>query len=270
MNVINEEYKGKAPAQSAKVSFTVPTDIIKLPSKGYIYPKGSPLSKGEVEMKVMTAKEEDILTTQSFIKNNTVFDRLLRSMILDKTINIDDLLIGDLNALLLAARTLGYGTQYSFFVQTPSGKKQEVNYDLDELAYKELDTSLCKEGENLFKFVLPKSGDELMFKLLTQKESKLIDKEAENFKKMYGGLERQSTLRIAYSLVSVNGNTDKSFLKEYAENMRASDARAFRQYIDEIQPDVDLSINLIDEDTGEPFRSQIEFEARFFYPDLRV
>ncbi len=100
-----------------------PTEDIKLPSKGLLYPEESPLSKGVVEMKYMTAKEEDILTNQNFIENGTVIDKLLKSLIVGK-IDYSKLLLGDKNALLLAARILGYGPDYTFEYR---GEKITIN-----------------------------------------------------------------------------------------------------------------------------------------------
>jgi hypothetical protein len=94
--------------------FKFPTEEIELPSKGLVYPNDNPLSSGKVEMKYMTAKEEDILTNQAYIRKGTVLDKLLKSLIIDKKINIDDLIVGDKNSLLIASRILGYGKEYKF------------------------------------------------------------------------------------------------------------------------------------------------------------
>ena len=93
--------------------FKFPTEVIDLPSKGVLYPKDNPLSSGKIEMKYMTAREEDILTNQNYIKNGTVIDELLKALIVSK-INYNDLITGDKNAIMLAARVLGYGKDYTF------------------------------------------------------------------------------------------------------------------------------------------------------------
>ena len=91
-----------------------PTEIIDLPSKGLLYPKDSPLSSGKIEMKYMTAKEEDILTNQNYITRGTVIDKLIQALVVDKSIKYGDILAGDKNVLLVAARILGYGENYEF------------------------------------------------------------------------------------------------------------------------------------------------------------
>ena len=103
----------------------LPTEKVSLPSKGLLYPKESPLSSGEIEMKYMTAKEEDILTNSNFIKNGTVIDKLLQSMIVTP-INYDELLVGDKNAILflLVAPKLDLKLQQSDWF-----KYNTLNYD---------------------------------------------------------------------------------------------------------------------------------------------
>jgi hypothetical protein len=122
--------------------FKLPTETVELPSKGLLYPEDSELAKGIVEIKYMTAKEEDILTNQSYIKNGTVLDKLMKSLIVSK-INYDDLLIGDKNAIMVASRILGYGAEYTF---NYLGESHTV--DLSQVENKplkeELFTSACK------------------------------------------------------------------------------------------------------------------------------
>ena len=110
-----------------------PTEQVTLPSKGLLYPEDSPLRKGTIEMKYMTAREEDILSNQNYIENGTVIDKLLKSLIVTPGINYNDLLIGDKNALLVAARILGYGADYDFELDG-----EEYNVDLTTLEDKPL------------------------------------------------------------------------------------------------------------------------------------
>ena len=139
--------------------FKIPTEQVTLPSKGLLYPKESPLSKGEIEMSYMTARHEDILTNANYIRQGTVLDRLLKELIITE-IDYDQLLVGDKNALLIAARILGYGKDYTI---NYGGK--EVTVDLTQLSEKQVDFSLFKAGENEFSFSLPNSGNVVTFKL---------------------------------------------------------------------------------------------------------
>ena len=116
--------------------YKFPTEMVDLPSKGYFYANGHPLSSGKVEVKYMTAKEEDILTSQNLIQQGLVIDKLLQSLIVDKSIKLGDLLIGDKNAIMVAARVLGYGKDYQFEYDGV-----EQNVDLSKLEPVELDFS---------------------------------------------------------------------------------------------------------------------------------
>ena len=140
----------------------LPTETVSLPSKGLLYPKESPLSKGEVEMCYMTARHEDILTNANYIANGSVIDRLLQALIITP-INYDDLLIGDKNAILVAARVLGYGAEYSFKYLDENKHELQAKVDLSKLKEKELDESLFKTGINEFTFTTPKTGDVIKF-----------------------------------------------------------------------------------------------------------
>ena len=151
----------------------IPTEVITLPSKGLIYPKENPLSKGEIEMSYMTARHEDILTNMNYIKNGTVIDKFLQALIVTP-VNFEDILIGDKNAILVAARILGYGKDYSFKYTSKDGEV-ETTVDLTTLQDKEIDESLITPNVNNFEFTLPKSGNKITFKLLTGKDEKSIE-----------------------------------------------------------------------------------------------
>jgi hypothetical protein len=122
----------------------IPTEIVELPSLGLIYPESSPLSSGKIEMKYMTAREEDILTNQNYIQKGTVLDELVKSLIVSN-INYDDLCVGDKNAVLVAARILGYGKDYSF-----SWGGEEYNIDLTTIDNKPLDEKVFNRFVAIF------------------------------------------------------------------------------------------------------------------------
>ena len=247
----------------------LPTETVTLPSKGLLYPKESPLSKGEVEMKYMTAKEEDILTNSNFIQQGTVIDKLLQSLIVTK-INFDELLIGDKNAILIAARVLGYGKDYSFKYTNEHNQELEATVDLSKLSDKELDTNLFKEGINEFSFATPKTGDLLTFKLLTHGDEKKIEAEIKGLKKVNPTNSYDVTTRLKYMITSVNGKREIKDIREYIDGyLLAPDARALREYYAKIQPDVNLKF-IPDDDsyTGEGLA--IPISLSFFWPDSGI
>ena len=244
----------------------LPTEVVSLPSKGLLYPKESPLSKGEIEMKYMTAKEEDILTNVNFIRQGTVVDKLLQSLIVTP-INYDELLIGDKNAVLIAARILGYGAEYSFKYTDERGRETEITVDLSKLNEKPLDESLFKPGVNEFSFTLPKSNNAVTFKLLTHGDEKKIDAEIKGLTKINPNGSFDVTTRLKYMITSVNGDRDQKNIREFVDNfLLAPDARALREHYNKVQPDVDLKYIPEDESyVGEGIN--IPVSLNFFWPD---
>lgn len=245
-----------------------PTQIIPLPSKGLLYTEENPLSKGTIELKYMTAREEDILTTESYIKQGVVLDKLFQSLIVDKTIDYDSILLGDRNAIMIASRIYGYGEKYKFKTTAPSGKVMEVTMDLNELQPKEFDEKAISKGVNEFTFTTPLGKNVLKFKLLTVGDEKKIDEILKKFKKP-GAKDSKLTTRFFQMITDVDGKTEPIVIRSFIENeLRALDSRAFREYINQIQPNVDMGIELIDEETGDSFRSDVNIGLDFFWPDL--
>jgi len=244
----------------------LPTEIVTLPSKGLLYPKESPLSKGEIEMKYMTAREEDILTNQNFIRQGTVIDKLLQALIVTK-INYDELLIGDKNAILIAARVLGYGADYSFKYTDERGQEIETSVDLSSLEEKEVDESLFKAGINEFTFNLPKSGNVVTFRLLTHGDEKKIEQEIKGLKKINPNNSSDITTRMKYMITSINGDREIKSIREFVDTyLLAPDARALREYYTKVQPDINMKFIPEDENyTGEGIA--IPISLNFFWPD---
>ena len=214
-----------------------PSEIIDLPSGGLLYPKDSPLSSGKVEMKYMTAKEEDILTNQNYITRGIVIDKLIQSLIIDKSIDYNLLLAGDKNALLVASRILGYGEIYEFEF---AGVKESV--DLSKVDSKPIDEKLFKAGVNEFDFTLPTSKKQIKFKLLTHGDEKSIANELKGLRKINKDANPELSTRLKYMIVSVDGITDNGGIRKFVDNeFLARDSRAFRKYYESIQPDLDLT-----------------------------
>lgn len=239
--------------------FKLPTEIVELPSKGLLYSEESGLKSGKVEMKYMTAKEEDILTNQSYISKGTVLDKLMQSLIVSK-IDYNSLLVGDKNAIMVAARILGYGSEYKF---SYAGEDQVV--DLSLIENKEIDESLFKGGENNFEFTLPHSKNHITFKLLTHKDERDVQRELDGLKKINKDNSPELTTRLKHMITSVEGKSEKKDIRDFVDNyLLAKDSRALREYVKEIQPDVDLTFF---PDGGEN-RVSIPVGISFFWPDF--
>ena len=238
-----------------------PTEIVELPSKGLVYDKENPLSSGKIEMKYMTAKEEDILTNQSYITNGTVLDKLLKALIVSKDVNYNDLIVGDKNALLIAARILGYGNDYEFIY-----KDEKIKIDLSVLDNKEIDKSKFGEGKNEFSFTLPKSGTIITFKLLTHGDETKIDRELKGLKKINPKSSPDLSTRLKYMILSVDGSSEVKDIRGFVDNyFLAQDSRSLRNYIKDFQPDVNLNIPV--ELEGGEENITIPIGLNFFWPD---
>ena len=237
--------------------FKFPTEMVELPSKGLLYPEGNPLREGKVEMKYMTAKEEDILTNQSYIKQGIVLDKLLQSLIVTK-INYNDLIVGDKNALMVASRVLGYGKDYDFVYD---GESYVI--DLSTIENKPFDESLITEGVNEFSYTLPNSGINLTFKILTAGDDKKIDAELAGLKKINKDSSPELSTRLKYIITSIEGDREAKTVREFIDNhLLARDSRLLREYIRQVQPDVDL---IFTTNSGEEVA--IPINLSFFWPD---
>jgi len=245
--------------------YKFPTEVVDLPSKGYFYFEGHPLSSGKVEVKYMTAKEEDILTSQNLIKQGTVIDKLLESLIVDKSIKLDDMLIGDKNAIMLAARILGYGKDYEFEYD---GVEQSA--DLSTLEPLDIDFTKFTKGKNEFSFKLPSSERELTFKLLNGIDESDIESEINAKKKISKEQSSQLTTRLKHMILSVDGKSEKSYINNFVDNEFLSrDSLAFRQYLSSITPDVDMNVKVVDSD-GKKTEVAVPITVRFFWPSAGV
>lgn len=242
----------------AEKEFDFPTETVDLPSKGLLYSKENPLSSGKVIIKYMTAKEEDILTNRSYLEKGIVLDKLLKSVIVSD-INLDDLLLGDKNAILLATRVLGYGSKYNFIY---NGK--EIEIDLSQIEAKEIDEKLFAGGINEFSFTLPNSGNEVKFKILTHGDEKKISQEIEGMKKINPESSAELSTRLKHVLVEVDGNKAPKDIRSFVEKrLLARDSRALREYMKNFQPDVNLTFF----PDGQTKAVGIPIESSFFWPD---
>lgn len=258
-----------APASDASAKPSFPTEVIDLPSTGYFYPEGSLLSSGRVELKFMTAREEDILTSTNLIKKGVVLDELLKALIVHPGIKLDDILVGDKNAIFIAARRLAYGDKYPVKIKCPScGEESDVVVDLASIKSKDFDPTKYSKGVNQFDFVLPKSNKKVTFKLLTHKDEQDIDNELKLMAKVSKtGTSPEMTTRLKYMLVSVDGKTDRGYIKAFVDNeMSAYDSKELRQYIRGINPDMDMNFDFTCPKCGHAARMAMPMGVDFFWP----
>lgn len=258
--------RGLGPqVQQSQRSYPFPTEIISLPSKGLCYPEGHPLSKGEITIKLMTAKEEDILTSTNLITKGIHIDKLLESIIIEPGVKPEDLLVGDKNAILVASRVLAFGPNYQVQITDKfTGEQEEVNIDLGKIQVKEIDESILNRN-NEYEFVLPVSKTAIKFKLLTHGDEIAIKKDVEAMAKVTqnGG---EITARYRRIIVEVNGNRDLGAIADFVSNrLLAGDSRTLRKEIQRITPDLNFTFEHT-YSTGDTEALRIPFGVDFFYP----
>ena len=245
-----------------KKEFKFPTETIDLPSGGKLYPENSPLRSGKIELKYMTAREEDILTSQNLIKKGTVIDRLLDSLIVTPGITADELLVGDKNAIMVATRILAYGGNYKAQIVHPTtGEKEEIEFDLTSCEFKELPTDISYD-KNEFEMTLPITKVNITYKLLTGKEEAAITQELKSLQKI--GQNAEVTTRLKHVIKSVNGEDNKSIINNFVDNMLSKESLFLREEIARINPDIDLTQEI--ELGGETVSLDIPMTVEFFWP----
>ena len=253
-------------------SFVVPTDFVELPSKGKFYPQNHPLHFQEtVEVRHMTAKDEDILTSRALLKKGVALDRLLNNIIVNKNIKAENLLSGDRNAILIAARISGYGPDYTTQVACPvCSSKQNYSFNLFDF---ELYTGsglqpeeAVHKGNGIFSTTLPKTGLEIDFKLLTGTDEKKLVSLLENARKSKKQ-ENTITTQLKSIIVSVNGVTDRKAIAQVVDNIPSMDARHLRTVSNLAAPNVDMSHHFECQSCDHEQELEVPLTADFFWPD---
>jgi hypothetical protein len=268
----NDIDNAQATAPAAPVQHDFPTEVIELPSEGHFYDPSSPLSNGKLELKYMTAKEEDILTSQNLIKKGVVLDKLLESLIVTPGVTPDDILVGDRNAVFVAARILAYGSKYEAKVVCPKcGEENDVSIELTKLTNKEFDFSGFTKGVNEFEFELPISRKVVRYKLLKGKDEKNIEEELKALSKLNkNGPSHEVTTRLKHVIVSVDGDDKRGIVNAFVDNMPSQDARELRKHIKEHSPDFDMTFDFTCEHCDHEGRIQMPMGINFFWPDAEL
>ncbi len=249
----------------------VPTITVRLPSSGYFYPTTSPLSNGTIELYHVTAKHEDILSNTNFLKKGIVLDEFLKALIATPNVSLNDILIGDKNALLIESRKNAYGEMYDVKIKCPEcGEESLVAVDLNVVKPKEFSFNKYTKGENKFSFVLPNSKKNIVWGLLTHKDENDIEQELKALSKLGNNFSSpEVTTRLKYTIKSVDGETDRAKIKNYVDNqLSAKDSLAFRKHVRENVPDLDMTFDFNCPKCGHQAKMNIPLGASFFWPNL--
>tara|TARA_Y100000592_G_C5474351_1_gene321350 strand:+ start:765 stop:1634 length:870 start_codon:yes stop_codon:yes gene_type:complete len=258
--------------ESGGFSFVVPTEFVEIPSKGKYYPDNHPLANQEtIEIKQMTAKEEDMLTSRTLLRKGLALDRVMQSLIVDKRINPNSLLVGDRNAILIAARISGYGPDYSTNITCPScGTAQTHTFDLiDASQVRNSDTgtsNIVDNGDGTFTTTLPITKVEVSFRLLTGTDEKNLLQQIENARKSKKE-ENTITRQLKQFVISVNGDTSQETINYLVNNVPSSDSRYLRNLFVQVTPDINLMENFECTECGYETDMEVPLTADFFWPD---
>lgn len=271
----DEEIKARFLAESqgnvSPVKSDVPTEVIDLPSQGWFYPEGHPLSNGKIEMRYMTAREEDILSSQNLIKQGVVIDKLLQALIVTK-VPYDSILTMDKNAIFFAARILAYGKDYNVEITCPAcGTKSTQTVDLQQFEDKQVDWSRFTKGQTTHTFKLPVSGKELTLKFLTHGDEKAIEEDLKGAKKLskITGVEPELTTRLKHVIVAVDGEENKAVISKTVDSMLSRDSMALRTYLKEVTPDLDTTFVFNCSSCGhEQLNMNLPIGISFFWPGV--
>jgi hypothetical protein len=268
--IIQKLKQQHSTASTTAAPTSYPAETIELPSKGYFYDESSPLSKGSVELKMMTAREEDILTNENFIKNGTVLDKLLESLIVTPGVRTQDLLMVDKNALFVAARRLAYGDKYGpVKIECKKCNTENKTYiDLSTLNEKEVDFNKFQKGSNEFEFEFPYCKRRITFKLVTSGDQESIDRDIKAMTKIKKQASTEVTTRLKKLIVSIDGKPDIAAINKFVDNeLLSKDSMALRAYIKTIAPELDMGFDFVCEHCSEVERMDVPMTVQFFWPE---
>ncbi len=265
---IERAQKMGAEANEAS-AFKVPTEFVPLPSFGLVYSPNSPLHNlKEIEVRYMTAADEDILTSRSLLRSGKAIDAVLKNCILDARINPEELLSGDKNALITFLRVSGYGPEYKVEIDCPSCEEtSKYEFDLSQLEMKTLDVEPIEQGENRFHIQLP-TGTHIEFKFLNSAEEKEISDAQDRIKRSTNSpVDRNVTTRLKNTIISIDGNTDSSLINQYVDTLNVRDSRALRKYMEDNTPDIDMKQEFNCPHCGHRGEVDVPISVGFFWPD---
>ncbi len=255
------------PAGSS-TEFVTPFDLVSLPSKGLVYPKGSKLRDvSELEIQYLTATQEDILTSPNLIQNGKMLTTLIKSVLRNKMIDVNEMVLGDRNTILIWLRSTGYGADYPVRVQCPNcGTVYENEFDLAALNIKEIDVTPDDQGQ--FSYSLPVTKKEIKFRLMTGHDEDSITATIQSRKKkLKSQIDNSLTMKLEKLIQSIDGNEDRNYIRQFVAGMPVKDSRSFREYLLEIEPGVEMIQDAKCTACGEWSEESVPIQANFFWPD---
>lgn len=251
----------------------IPVESVTLPSRGKVY-GGALLGRESLNIRAMTTREEDILTSTALMKNGTMVTQLVRSCLVDKNIDVNQLISADLNAIMMACRITGYGTEYEVTVRCPDCEQQvDHEFDLSRIGLKMLDVDPVVEHTNVFSFTLPRCRKVVEFKLMTALDELNYSKLSENRKKLAiknNSLGETNVSDLLKSMiVSVDGKTEQKYIFPFIDHMPSYDSQKLRDYIKKMSPGIEMNQEFECRNCGHKADIEVPMTAKFLYPNLK-
>lgn len=255
-----------------ELGLDIPVDAVPLPSQGLIYPEGHALHGAKsVEFRAMTAREEDILMSRAYIKRGTVITELIKSCLINRAVNVNSMISGDRNALMIGIRVSGYGAAYQPQYTCPACETMnELDINLTQLPIKPLSLSPAEAYTNLFRFELPRSKKTVGFRFLTGEEEEKLLKNMEVKKKKGIQNDNLVTTRLLSSIVDIDGVTDRNQIARFVQYMPAMDSLALRKHIDDNEPGVDMTVEFVCQNCDHVQDITLPMGPSFFWPNART
>jgi hypothetical protein len=234
-------------------NFTLPHDVVQLPSGGIFYKN----KKKSIKVGYLTASDENILMGGG----TDMTTNLLRSKIYEPDIRVEDMLEGDVEAILIFLRNTGFGPEINLNLIDPSTRKSfKTTVLLDELS---VINGQTPDDDGTFITQLPKSQSMIKLKPLSYGEILEISKLEESYPK--GRVVPKVTWRLQKEIVEVNGTTDKSEIAKFIEQMPILDSKFIRNFMNQNEPRLDLS-RVVIAPSGEKMTVNVGFGVEFFRP----
>jgi len=262
--------QGEMKPKSSNTGFEIPFDVVSLPSKGLLYTSKELAGVESLDIHYLTAIQEDILTSPNLLQSGKMLDALLTSVLKNKSINPQELTLGDRNAIIIWLRSTGYGADYPVRVKCKDCGNEWINdFDLSSLAVVELE--LVPDADGLFSFTLPTNENEIRFRFLTSEDEMNILKRVEAIQKKQGSsIDNSMSLKMMASIAEVDGERDQLLIKRFVEFMPVRDARAFREYVNSVEPGINMEQDVECPSCGEVNGEVIPIRGNFFWPDSGV
>jgi len=245
-----------------------PKETIDLPSGGKFYEEGSPLASGQIDIYYLTARHEDILTSTNLISKGLVFDKLYEALIATPGAHIDDMLTGDVNAVMVASRILGYGKDYEVSVTCPNcGTGESTVADLTKLKDRVPTVTTVEQVGKNYVVELPVSKAKIEFRLMTRGMEKTMQKELDGYKKLQMEYTPETTTFLKFIIVSINGSTDKASIKTFVDNMLVRDSKFMRDVYMDVKPDVNFEFDYTCSACSNTSPVRLPIGTAFFWPN---